>query len=72
MLDEMARQQGFAPFDLNLYFRLEQRLPPGSPVPVQWAPSLVMLLAEALWQAWRGRVRRAGRATAFGHRAARR
>ena len=61
--DEMARQQGFAPFDLSLYFRFEQSLPPGSPVPVQWAPSLVMLLAGALWPAWRGRVRRAGRAT---------
>ena len=37
--DEIARQQGFAPFDLNLYFRFEQSQPPGSSVPVQWAPS---------------------------------
>jgi hypothetical protein len=54
--DETARQQGFAPFDLSLYFAFEQPGPSASPVP---APAPVLLvLAGAAWLGTRAAGRR--------------
>jgi hypothetical protein len=62
--DEMARQQGFAPFDLSLYFRFEQA---GALVAtVAAAPAWVLVLAVAAVPAGRAAAgaRRRGRRSA--------